>query len=308
MRDYGTVSPLFWRAGSGKRLRGRPLAQLVGMYLLTCQASNTIGLFYLPIPTLCHETGLSEPEARLALAQCAEARFSHYDEEHELVWIPNAAEIRIGETLHSNDKRRKGIQSELAAHGKHRFVRQFVARYGGPYGLQQGEISAEGSPSKGFQQVDEASYSISYSNLIVSDPVSEIPPPTGSPPEQIPPEADSGTMQVAEPSRDAKYMAAYVRGIEGGKRGPYVPPGTLADQGRLNVALAKFGRDGDGKALRGEALLGWIEDAASDFATDVTRLSQEDPRQVEFFSGFAAKGFVRWLNVQEMSKEARRVG
>ncbi len=137
--------------------------------------------------------------------------------------------------------------------------------------------------------------SVSISDVVVSsDPDPDLPPAPGSEPRKL--------------TNDERYMGAYVRGIEAGKRGPYEPPGTLADQGMLNRALARFGRAGDGKALRGEALLGWIEDAASDFATDVVRKTREDPQQIEFFSGLACKGFVRWLNMQELGAEARRVG
>ena len=58
MRDYAIVSPRFWIGTTGRELRRLgPEVQVVALYLLTAPHSNMIGLYYLPIPTLCHETG-----------------------------------------------------------------------------------------------------------------------------------------------------------------------------------------------------------------------------------------------------------
>lgn len=154
MRD-SLISSRYWTRGSGKRLRGNPMAQLVGLYLLSCESSNMIGLYYLPLPTLCHETGMTSQQARAALARCAEKKLAFYDEEAELVWVPNAAELRIGTELGEKDNRKRWIEKELVALGNHRFVRQFMSKYGEAYGLTQtpsepplggAETPSEGGP------------------------------------------------------------------------------------------------------------------------------------------------------------------
>ena len=58
MREYAKVSPTFWTGDTGRSLRGDPDAQRVAFYLLTCSNANMIGLYYLPLPTLCHEIGI----------------------------------------------------------------------------------------------------------------------------------------------------------------------------------------------------------------------------------------------------------
>lgn len=60
MRDYGKVSPHFWIGRTGKELRqAGPESQLVALYLLTSPHANMIGLYYMPLAFLSHETGLS---------------------------------------------------------------------------------------------------------------------------------------------------------------------------------------------------------------------------------------------------------
>ena len=59
MREYSKVSPQFWFGQTGKALRKKgPEALVVGMYLMTAPNANMLGLYYLPIVTIAHETGL----------------------------------------------------------------------------------------------------------------------------------------------------------------------------------------------------------------------------------------------------------
>lgn len=59
MRDYGKVSPQFWIGKTGKALRNAGSeAQLVSLYLLTNPHANMIGLYYMPLMFIAHETGL----------------------------------------------------------------------------------------------------------------------------------------------------------------------------------------------------------------------------------------------------------
>lgn len=62
MRDYAIVSPHFWRGETGRSIRGRRPTQILALYLLTCPSSNMLGMYYLPICTITHETGLTDEE------------------------------------------------------------------------------------------------------------------------------------------------------------------------------------------------------------------------------------------------------
>lgn len=157
MRAYAQIVPTFWTRGSGKRLRGKPDAQVLALYLMTAPASNLIGLFYLPLTTLCHETGLTPEQVRIALALPELTEIVRYDAEAELVWVPEAARYQIGETMGARDKRRPAVLRELAMAGSHAFVRAFCERYSVPFGLdlsqeEEGvsEAPSEGHPSDGM--------------------------------------------------------------------------------------------------------------------------------------------------------------
>ena len=68
MRAYGKVLPRFWTGETGKALRTLGAeAQVVAMYLVTGPSASWLGLYYLPMPTLCHETGRGLQGARKAL-------------------------------------------------------------------------------------------------------------------------------------------------------------------------------------------------------------------------------------------------
>jgi hypothetical protein len=135
VREYAKVSPLFWTRGSGKRLRGDADAQVLALYLVTSPAANMIGVYYVPLVSICHETGLTEKRASLALAHLEAARFAFYDHDAELVWVPNMASYQIGDTMKSGDKRRGAVLAELDKLGDHPFVLRFAERYGLAYCL-----------------------------------------------------------------------------------------------------------------------------------------------------------------------------
>jgi hypothetical protein len=136
MRDYGRITPMFWTRGTGKAMRGNTDAQLVALYLCSCPNATMVGIYYLPLVTLAHETGLTEQRALAALATCERVGFAYYDVAAELVWVPNMATYQIGETVDPKDKRRGGpLRAELAKLGGHRFTREFWTRYEVAYGL-----------------------------------------------------------------------------------------------------------------------------------------------------------------------------
>jgi len=136
MRDYGKIAPSFWTRGTGKLLRGNPDGQVLALYLATCPAANIIGIFYIALATIAHETGLSPERVAAAMAKLRELGFAIYDEDTETVWIPNLAAYQVAESLEPGDKRRIGlVRAELKRLGKHPFLRLFWEKYGVAYGL-----------------------------------------------------------------------------------------------------------------------------------------------------------------------------
>lgn len=148
MRDYARLSPGFWIGHTGRliRERGRD-AQVVAVYLLSAPQANMIGLYYLPLPTLCHETGILHKEALKALRSLYEAKFAEYDPASEVVWVYNMARYQIAEQLEANDKRCKGVWRELSAYKHTKFFRPFSDRYRSDFHLPPLEnLDQPGSP------------------------------------------------------------------------------------------------------------------------------------------------------------------
>lgn len=135
VRSYASISPMFWTRGSGKRLRGDAVAQVVALYLMSAPATTMVGIFHLALPTLCHETGLAPEAASEGLARCAAEGIALWDEAEELVFVPALAKHQIGDNLKKTDNKVKGVVRELAPYKGHRFYDMFVERYGDSYSL-----------------------------------------------------------------------------------------------------------------------------------------------------------------------------
>lgn len=129
MREYAKLAPPFWIGATGKQLRGDPDAQVMALYLISSPHSNMLGLYYLPMTYLCHETGLTAEGASKALRRCIEVGFCDYDPETEMVWVIEAARFQIAERLSPNDKQTKGIANELSKLPKARLAAAFAEKY-----------------------------------------------------------------------------------------------------------------------------------------------------------------------------------
>lgn len=147
MRDFAKVAPQFWIGKTAKEIRrfGRD-CQVVAMYLITCPSASALGLYYLPIPTLSHETGIPAQGALKALQRLSEAGFCHYDPAAEWVFVPKMARFQIGGRLELKDNRVKWIRRELEAFGKSPFLNDFLKLYRDDFHLQ--DVSPSEVPSE----------------------------------------------------------------------------------------------------------------------------------------------------------------
>jgi hypothetical protein len=136
-RDYAKVSSAFWTGKTGRALRGDPAAQLVGMYLITCQHANMIGAFNCPAIFVAHETGMALDEVLKALQRLTALGFCEYDAAEELVWICEMAKYQIGETLKKNDKRVGFIIKEFKKLPESKIKDEFYTKYKDSYFLPE---------------------------------------------------------------------------------------------------------------------------------------------------------------------------
>lgn len=134
MRDHAIVSPRFWTGETGKQIRELGSeAQCLALYLLTCPSSNMIGLYYLPMPILCHELGISREGASKGLLALSSVNYAHYDPLTETVFVPKMSmhqlSIRNGDSMNERDKRLSSIHKQLETYAKSPFAKDFLKLY-----------------------------------------------------------------------------------------------------------------------------------------------------------------------------------
>ena len=145
MRDYGKVAPQFWTGATGKELRAHGHeAVIVGLYLMTSPHANMIGLYYLPVLYIAHETGLGLEGARKGLQRACEAGFCTYDDTSEYVFVHAMARFQIAPSLKPADNRCKGVVSDLEKCPNPLFRRAFFDLYGEAFHIPESVVG--GSP------------------------------------------------------------------------------------------------------------------------------------------------------------------
>lgn len=284
MRDYGKISPTFWTRGPGRIFRGDHLAVAIATYVHTCPASNMIGLYYLPLPALCHEIGAAVEDVRAALDRLAAHDVAHYDADADLIFVPEGAADQTGATLKRADNRHKAVLRELHAFGNHRFVTAFWRRYGEAYQLGPAPV---GAPSEAPSVAPYAA------------PPQASAEPLGSQKQDQKHEQSQGQDQA--PVRDRvceaepvvlprAYGAAYVRGLEVGTGIPKSMPSST-DLERLVLAIDTHARTATGEKIpisRTPEVIAWIEAQAGEFGRTADAFARR--------CGFAVHAFVAWLD------------
>lgn len=158
MRDYATVAPQFWLGKTGRELRRKGAeAQVVSFYLMTSPHANMLGLYYLPILYIAHETGLGLEGASKGLKSSIEAGFCSYDEDTEMVWVHEMAAYQVGKALKPGDNRCAGVRSEYASLTENSFLSSFYERYKDDFHLsikRETRQISEGA-SKGLRSQDQ---------------------------------------------------------------------------------------------------------------------------------------------------------
>ncbi len=144
-RTYARISPAFWVGDTGRELRRFGTdAQLVALYLISGPSANMIGLYYLPLCLVVHDTGIPLEGVDKALRNLYAAGFAEYDPDREEVWIPEMARHQIGESLKAGDKQAIGVRHEAARYAKSQFFRAFVEKYGKAYHMGDDMVEAMG--------------------------------------------------------------------------------------------------------------------------------------------------------------------
>jgi hypothetical protein len=155
MREYAKVAPQFWIGRTGQELRHfGPKVQLVALYLLTGPQATMLGLYYLPLPLIAHETALSTQEVMKVLERLAEVGFAYYDRRTEFIWVPEMARYQIGERLDPADNRVKAVHKGFADLPDNPYLSAFYDKYQRAYHLPLRRASE--APSQLLQSLSGA--------------------------------------------------------------------------------------------------------------------------------------------------------
>lgn len=139
MRPYATVVPTFWAAFRSRIVRecgtDAQTVLLLALYCISSPNSNMVGLYYLPLPTIAHETGLTLQQVTNALEHLKKLDFCLYNADREVIWVIKMAKFQIGEALSAGDKRCAMVRKELLRLGENEFTQQFIGLYSVNYHL-----------------------------------------------------------------------------------------------------------------------------------------------------------------------------
>jgi hypothetical protein len=155
MREYAKFPPRMWTEKILRSMRGKPRLQVVAFYLWTAPNSNMIGLYYLPLSFVAHETGTPSEEVEMAIRTLTQFGYSYYDQDEELVYVPDMAAEQVGLSVsEKNEPLLKGILNMLDPFIEHEFGRDFIARYGKAYRLPAGLLEAASRGPAGLARFD----------------------------------------------------------------------------------------------------------------------------------------------------------
>jgi uncharacterized phage protein (TIGR02220 family) len=144
MREYSKVPAQFWINEQGRRVRRLGFeAQLVSIYLFTNSHATMIGIYYLPVTLIAHETGFSFEEALKGLQGLCEIKFCSYDDISEYVWVHEMASEQIGSQLKPNDNRVKAIHEIFSSLPRLPFLKGFYEKYAQFYFLENIFVSSD---------------------------------------------------------------------------------------------------------------------------------------------------------------------
>lgn len=115
-----------------------------------------LGIYYIPQPTICYETGLPPAVVLEGIRHLGELGFAYYDPSTHYVFVPEMARFQIGERLSVKDNQRIAVVRSLAKCGHRGFAELFFDRYRVPYHLQLPSSPPSHSPERIPRPISEA--------------------------------------------------------------------------------------------------------------------------------------------------------
>lgn len=171
MREFSKISPQIWINKRGRQIKKLGYkARILSLYLNTNPHASMIGIYYLPMIYIVHESGLSMEDVIVTLRQLAEIDYCSYDEKSEYIWVHDFACEQLGSELKPSDNRVKGVQQALAALPQLSFLNDFHLKYSEAFHLQAAIkplVSKEKEIEKKNEQENENKQKETNNNIII---------------------------------------------------------------------------------------------------------------------------------------------
>ncbi len=121
--SYRPVDERFWRDDKVRALD--PKSKLLFVYFITCPSAHYSGVYYIPVPTICFETGMSECDVRKGIDTLSTGYMIAYEYPTSEIFVSNMAKFQT-----MNEKQKKGIDLYLyKSVQSHRLIKMFCDKY-----------------------------------------------------------------------------------------------------------------------------------------------------------------------------------
>ena len=130
---YRTVNTKFWR---DKKIKGLdPISKLLFLYFFTNDHTHVAGLYYLPMPVIPHETGLTEKQISKATKVLKDKGLAYHDPDSESVLVVNMLEYQGN----GGPKIKAAVNKQLEVMGDSPLLEIFIAKHeSGEIGYRKG--------------------------------------------------------------------------------------------------------------------------------------------------------------------------
>jgi hypothetical protein len=140
MREYSKVYPQIWIGETGRQLKDHGIeTQFLAHYLITSPHANMVGIYYLPVSFISHETGMSAKVIAKAMANLIKLDYCLYDESKEYVWVKNMARFQVSPKLNLQDNMVKYVNSYFKNLPVLKFRMEFYQKYAEAFHLAKQE-------------------------------------------------------------------------------------------------------------------------------------------------------------------------
>ena len=132
-RKFAKINPNIWNSPKLRPLNSN--AKLLGIYFMTNEYFQMIGIYRLPKYFMTKDLGLSDKQLTESLDELIAAGFCRYDYEAEVIWVVGMALSQVADK--PNEKQLKGVHNELTRllENELPFVAEFFELYGKQFNI-----------------------------------------------------------------------------------------------------------------------------------------------------------------------------